>query len=159
MTGYELAELRKAAGLSQAELAQMIQTHQKTVAYWEAKRDEEIATRGQRGEALGLIATTLRQMRALRELDPTNADEMVPAPADFGDIIRQGDMLLIADRPAGAGDIVVTFDLEGRAERLGRVHKTERGDLALLDQRGTICDLPDPTDYRVIAYHVLASNP
>ena len=154
MTGQELQDMRKRAGLSQAELGTMLGIHPKSVAYWESKKAEEVRPRDTGTDTLGTVTQTLRQIQTIKGTDFADPDQAMPSPFDMGDIIRRGDLLLLSEREAAAGDIMVEFNLGGKAELLGRVYPTESGGLAMLDHMGRICVLPDREAYRVIAYHI-----
>lgn len=154
MKGQELAELRKMAGLSQGDLAVMLAVHPKTIANWESKRGEEIATRENRGAIIETVAHTLRQIAALQGTDFADPDQAMPSPYQLEDIINSGDLLLLSDREAAAGDLIVTFSINGKPERLGRAYSAEGGGLVIIDHADQVCKLPERVAYRVIAHHV-----
>lgn len=152
MTGEKLAQLRKSAGLSQADLAGLLGVHPKSIQYWEGKQTDEIRPRDGM-EALETVAEAMETMAALRGMDYADPDRAMPAPYDM-EPVRRGDLLLLADREAAVGDLVICFSVDGKPERLGLVYPTEGGGLVQLDHAGVMCELPERAAYRVIAYHI-----
>lgn len=152
MTGEKLALLRKAAGLSQANLAELLGVHTKSVAYWEGKRTDEIRPR-EGAEALEMVAETMETIAVLRGMDYADPDRSMPAPYTM-EPIQRGDLLLLDDREAVAGDLLVCFTVDGKTERLGKVYPTEGGGLVQMDQAGIVCEIPERAAYRVVAYHI-----
>lgn len=156
MTGEKLALLRKAAGLSQADLAGLLSVHPKSVAYWEQKRTDEIRPR-EGADELAMVAETMETMAALRGMDYADPDRAMPAPYDM-EPVHRGDLLLLSDRAAAAGDLVVSFDVGGKPERMGKVYPTEGGGLVQMDQAGVVCEIPERAAYRVVAYHIRSTG-
>lgn len=156
MTGEKLAMLRKAAGLSQADLAGLLSVHPKSIAYWEGKRTDEIRPR-EGADELEMVAETMETVAALREVDYADPDRAMPAPYTM-EPVHRGDLLLLSDRAAAAGDLVVSFDVDGKPERMGKVYPTEGGGLVQMDQAGVVCEIPERAAYRVVAYHVHAAG-
>lgn len=156
MTGEKLAMLRKAAGLTQADLAGLLGVHPKSVQYWEGKQADEIKPR-EGAVTLETVAETMETMAALRGMDYADPDRAMPAPYDL-EPVHRGDLLLLSDREAAAGDLVVCFTVDGKPEKMGLIYPTEGGGLVQMDQAGVVCEIPERAAYRVVAYHIRSTG-
>ena len=154
ITGTRIALARKAAGLTQQQMADMIGVHMQTLGAWERAGDSPIAAKDQEaGEALEMMMTAMEQMEAIKTADLANPAHCVPSPFDFWFYVSRGDLLILSQSRAIDGDIIIAYANDGQPEWMGRVmHATQdpASPLVAHDQRAHTHRLPPRDRYRVI---------
>ena len=154
ITGTRIAQARKAAGLTQQQMADLIGVHMQTLGTWERAGGSPIAAKDQEaGEALATMMTAMEQMETIKAADLADPAHCVPSPFDFWFYISRGDLLILSQSRAADGDIIITYDDAGAQEWMGRVmHATQdpASPLVVHDQRAHTHRLPPRDRYRVI---------
>lgn len=154
ITGTRIAQARKAVGLTQQALADMIGVHMQTIGGWERSGDNPIAAKDtEAGESLEMLMTAMEQLAAIKAADLTDPAQCIPSPFDFWFYVSRGDLLLLADSRASDGDIIIAYDDNGDPDWIGRVmHATSdtASPLVVHDQRAHTHRLPPRDRYRVV---------
>lgn len=154
ITGTRIALARKAAGLTQQQMADLIGVHMQTLGTWERAGDTPvIAKDAEAGEALETMMMAMEQMEAIKTADLADPAHCVPSPFDFWFYVSRGDLLLLSDSRAADGDIIITYDDDGAPEWMGRVMHASQDPASPLvahDQQAHTHRLPARDRYRVI---------
>lgn len=154
ITGTRIAQARKAAGMTQQAMADIIGVHAQTLGGWERSGDCPVnAKTAEAGEALATALEALEQKAAITSADLTDRDHCIPSPYDYWHYISRGDLLLLASDRAEDGDIIIAYTDTGEPEWIGRVmHATSAKTSPLIasDQQAKAHRLPPRDRYRVV---------
>ena len=154
ITGTRIALARKAAGLTQQDLADIIGVHAQTLGGWERSGDTIVTAKTAEAEAaLEMALEALEQKAAIANADLTDRDHCIPAPYDYWHYISKGDLLTLSSDRTEDGDIIIAYDDAGSPEWIGRVmHATSAKTSPLIasDQRAKAHRLPPRDRYRVV---------
>lgn len=154
ITGTRIALARKAAGLTQQALADMIGVHAQTLGGWERSGDNPVTAKTAGAEeALEMALEAMEQKAAISSADMTDRENCIPSPYDYWHYISRGDLLLLAADRAEDGDIIVAYTDAGEPEWIGRVmHATsdKTSPLIASDQQAKAHRLPPRDRYRVV---------
>lgn len=154
ITGTRIALARKAAGLTQQALADMIGVHSQTLGGWERSGDSPVTAKtADAGEALETIMEAMEQKAAIANADLTDREHCIPSPYDYWHYISRGDLLLLAADRAEDGDIIIAYDDAAQPAWIGRVmHATSAKTSPLIasDQQAKAHRLPPRDRYRVV---------
>jgi transcriptional regulator with XRE-family HTH domain len=160
MTGSDFQNLRKTAGLTQRQLADLIGVHPQTVGAWERTEGEIVSDDMKR---LSILSYAFYLLSITKKADLTKKDRYIIAPSSYYGMVDEGDILILSDDPAEDIDILVLYNKEGQAENLGRYflsNKTRRP-LGVNTSDGYLLPLPDRSRYRVVeaVIHRLQKRP
>lgn len=154
ITGTRIALARKAAGMTQQDMADMIGVHAQTLGGWERSGDCPVnAKTAEAGEALATALEALEQKAAITSADLTDRDHCIPSPYDYWHYVSKGDLLILSTDRAEDGDIIIAYDDAGSPEWIGRVmHATQNktSPLIVSDQQAKAHRLPPRDRYRVV---------
>lgn len=154
ITGTRIALARKAAGLTQQDLADIIGVHAQTLGGWERSGDTIVTAKTAEAEAaLEMALEALEQKAAIANADLTDRDHCIPAPYDYWHYISKGDLLTLSSDRTEDGDIIIAYDDAGSPEWIGRVmHATSAKTSPLIasDQQAKAHRLPPRDRYRVV---------
>ena len=154
ITGTRIALTRKAAGLTQQDLADMIGVHAQTLGGWERSGDSPVNAKTAEAEAaLEMALEAMEQKAAIANADLTDREHCIPAPYDYWHYISKGDLLTLSADRAEDGDIIVAYTDSGEMEWIGRVmHATQNktSPLIVSDQQAKAHRLPPRDRYRVV---------
>ena len=122
ITGTRIALARKAAGLTQQDLADIVGVHAQTLGGWERSGDNPVTAKtAEAGEALEMALEAMEQKAAISSADMTDRENCIPSPFDYWHYISRGDLLTLSVDRAEDGDIIVAYDDAGSPEWIGRV--------------------------------------
>ena len=154
ITGTRIALARKAAGLTQQAMADMIGVHAQTLGGWERSGDAIVTAKTAEAEAaLEMALEALEQKAAISNADMTDREHCIPSPYDYWHYVSKGDLLILSTDRAEDGDIIIAYTDTGEPEWIGRVmHATSAKTSPLIasDQRAKAHRLPPRDRYRVV---------
>lgn len=108
MTGMEINAIRKSAGLTQEEFGSLSGVNKMTVCRWEKMGCKNIsAYKGK--EPLQTLLRFLSILVDVQRLNPTETQNVIPAPFDFGTYVDKGEPLVLSDSHPMPGDLVVVY--------------------------------------------------
>ena len=154
LTGKRIATARKAAGLTQQAMADMLGVHVQTLGGWERSGDSPTSVKTtEAGAALATTLAAMEQKAAIIAADLTDPATCIPSPYDYWHYISKGDLLTLSTGRAEDGDIIIAYGDAGAPEWIGRVmHATQdkASPLIVSDQSAKAHRLPPRAHYKVI---------
>lgn len=154
--GTEIKRLRKNAGMTQKDFANLINISQTQLSRWE---NNEMPVRAKSKDIQRTLEITCKAMERLALVRPEmfskneqGEERVIVAPVNFEGIISEGDVLILADKEPQKGSIVLVYEkINHTPERIGRIIEVEGKDkyLVLLPEN-LIIDLPVKKRYKVI---------
>ena len=153
MTGAEISKIRRAAGLSQEQFGSLSGVNKMTVCRWEKMGSQNIsAYKGK--ERLQTLLQFLSVLANVQKLNPTETQDVLPSPFDFGTYVDRGEPIVLSEDPAAPGDLVLAYNVaDDQPVRMGTIICCNGdGTVSLQCHDGAVCQTDIGTYCRSVKY-------
>lgn len=150
MTGLEIGNIRKRAGLTQEQFGLLAGVNRITVCRWEKMGSNEISAYKGKEQLQGVIRFLL-MLANVQQLDPMKTQEVIPAPFSFAPYVDEGEPIVLSCESVAPGDLALVCNTsDNRPVRMGIVSTNNKNVVTLYGADNSIYQTDTRTYCRLI---------